>query len=66
MPIITSPEAAADIQAGDELEVDVENGIIKNITQNKEYQGETFPPFIQQIIDAGNLLNYVRAKVDAK
>ena len=31
LPIITSPEAAADIQAGDELEVDVEQGIIKNI-----------------------------------
>ena len=60
LPIITSPEAA------DELEVDVENGIIKNLTQGKEYQGETFPPFIQEIIAAGNLLNYVKAKVEAK
>lgn len=66
LPIITSPEAAAEIQAGDELEVDVENGVIKNVTQGKEYQGETFPPFIQEIITAGNLLNYVKAKVEAK
>ena len=66
LPIITSPEAAAEINAGDELEVDVENGVIKNLTQGKEYQGETFPPFIQEIITAGNLLNYVKAKVEAK
>ena len=66
LPIIASPEAAAEIQAGDELEVDVEQGIIKNLTQKKEYQGETFPPFIQEIIAAGNLLNYVKAKVEAK
>ena len=57
LPIITSPEAAAEINAGDELEVDVENGVIKNRTQVKDYQGETFPPFIQEIITAGNLLN---------
>ena len=44
----------------------MENGIIKNLTQGKEYQGETFPPFIQEIIAAGNLLNYVKAKVEAK
>ena len=66
LPIITSPEAAVEINAGDELEVDVENGVIKNLTQGKEYQGETFPPFIQEIITAGNLLNYVKAKVEAK
>ena len=62
LPIITSPEAAKEIQAGDELEVDVQNGVIRNLTQGKEYQGETFPPFIQEIIDAGNLLNYVAKK----
>lgn len=66
LPIISSPEAAAEIQAGDELEIDVEQGLIKNLTQSKEYQGETFPPFIQEIIAAGNLLNYVKKKVEQK
>lgn len=61
-----SPEASAEIKAGDQLEVDVEQGIIKNLTQGKEYQGETFPPFIQELMAAGNLLNYVKAKVEAK
>lgn len=66
LPIISSPEAAAEIQAGDALEIDVEQGMIKNLTQGKTYQGETFPPFIREIIAAGNLLNYVKKKVDAK
>ena len=66
LPIITSPEAAKEIKAGDELEVDVAEGLIKNLTQGKEYQGETFPPFIQEIIAKGNLLNYVKSKVESK
>lgn len=66
LPIIASPEAAKEIQAGDELEVDVAEGLIKNLTQGKEYQGETFPPFIQEIISKGNLLNYVKSKVESK
>lgn len=65
-PIITSVEAAREIAAGDELEVDTEQGIIRNLTTGKTYQGETFPPFIQEIIQAGNLLNYVKKKVEAK
>ena len=66
LPIITSVEAAREIAAGDELEVDTEQGIIRDLTTGKMYQGETFPPFIQEIIQAGNLLNYVKKKVEAK
>lgn len=66
LPIVTSKEAASEIQSGDLLEVDVECGTIRNITQGKEYQGETFPPFIQEIITSGNLLNYVKKKVETK
>lgn len=66
LPIITNPEAAREIKAGHELEVDVEQGVIKNLTTGKQYQGETFPPFIQEIIQAGNLLNYVKKKVEAQ
>ena len=66
LPIITSVEAAREIAAGDELEVDTDQGIIRDLTTGKTYQGETFPPFIQEIIQAGNLLNYVKKKVEAK
>lgn len=63
LPIITNPEAAQEIAAGDKLEVDTEQGVLRNITQGKEYAIEPFPPFLQEIIAAGNLLNYVKNKV---
>lgn len=63
LPIIESPEAVRAIDQGDELEVDLENGVITNLTKNKTYHFEKFPEFIQHIVEAGNLLNYVKAKV---
>ena len=63
LPIITNPQAAQEIAAGDKLEVDTEQGILRNVTQGKEYAIEPFPPFLQEIISAGNLLNYVKNKV---
>lgn len=63
LPIIESPEAAKAIDQGDELEVHFEEGTINNLTKNETYHFEKFPEFIQKIVEAGNLLNYVKAKV---
>lgn len=63
LPIIESPEAVQAIDQGDELDVDLENGVITNLTKNETYHFEKFPEFIQHIVEAGNLLNYVKAKV---
>lgn len=63
LPIIESPEAVNAIDQGDELDVDLENGIITNLTKKETYHFEKFPEFIQKIVEAGNLLNYVKAKV---
>ena len=63
LPIIESPEAVRAIDQGDELNVDLENGVITNLTKNETYHFEKFPEFIQHIVEAGNLLNYVKAKV---
>lgn len=63
LPIISSEEAAKSIQSGDEVQIDFENGIIKNVTRNEEYQGEVFPKFIMDIIKAGDLLNYTKKRV---
>ncbi len=64
LPIIESPEAAKAINQGDELNVNFEEGVIRNITKDETYHFEKFPEFIQQIVAAGNLLNYVKAKVN--
>ena len=56
LPIIECEQAAEEIQAGDQVEIDFNTGIIKDITTNKEYKAQPFPPFIQNIIDKGGLL----------
>lgn len=62
LPIIECPEAAKDIAAGDEVEVDFDSGRIYDRTKGTEYQGQAFPPFMQKIIDAEGLVNYINAK----
>lgn len=62
LPIIESKEASEKIDDGDELEVDTKFGIITNLTKNETYQVESFPPFIEKIVQAGNLMNYIKEK----
>ena len=51
LPIIECPEAAQAIEAGDEVEVNFDTGVITDVTKNTSYQGQAFPPFMQKIID---------------
>ena len=60
LPILVCPAAAAEIQTGDELEIDLASGKITNITQNKEYSTPPFPKEMQDIIAAGGLMNFVK------
>lgn len=59
LAILECPEAAADIQDGDEVAVDFDTGLITNVTTGKTYQAEPFPPFIQNIIQKGGLLKSI-------
>ncbi len=60
LPILECPEASADIDENDEVEVDFDSGIITNKTKNKTYQAAAFPPFMQGIINAGGLVEYIK------
>lgn len=62
LPIIECQEAARDIEAGDEVEVDFDSGIITDKTKNKTYKGQAFPEFMQKIIAAEGLINYINEK----
>lgn len=62
LPIIESNEAAAEIKDGDQVEVDFDSGLITDITTGKTYKGQAFPPFMQGLIDAGGLVNYINNK----
>lgn len=62
LAILECDEAARDIQDGDEVEVDFDTGLIRNLTSGKTYQAQPFPPFIQNIIQKGGLLNSIAGK----
>ncbi len=60
LPILECREASEKIEAGDEVEVDFNTGVIKNLTKNESYQAEPFPDFINEIIAANGLLNSIK------
>lgn len=60
LAILECPEASEKIAAGDEVAVDFDTGIIKNITKNEEYKAQPFPAFIKEIIAANGLLNSLK------
>lgn len=59
LAILECDEAAREIQDGDEVEVDFDTGRISDHTTGKTYQSQPFPPFIQNIIEKGGLLNSI-------
>ena len=61
-PIVECPQAAEEIQAGDEVEVDFSSGIITDVTTGKTYQAAPFPKFINGIISSGGLLNSLKER----
>ena len=61
-PILESEEAARDIAEGDLVEIDFDTGIIYNRTKDAQYQAEPFPEFLQNMIKANGLVNYVNSK----
>ena len=59
LPIIESNEAVDGIQDGNELEVDLEKGEIKNETTGQHFKASPIPPFMQEIIDDGGLMEHI-------
>ena len=61
-PILECPEAAAAIQNGDKVSVDFATGLIADETAGKTFQANPFPAFINDIIEKGGLLPYLKAR----
>ena len=66
LPIMECPEASASIQAGDKVSVDFKTGKITDETTGKVFQAAPFPPFIDNIIQSGGLINSLKARGLAK
>ncbi|MBI5554250.1 MAG: 3-isopropylmalate dehydratase small subunit [Elusimicrobia bacterium] len=63
LPILESAAASRDIAEGDNIEVDLEKGKIRNVATNKIYSATAFPPFMRELIKAGGLMEYVKKKI---
>lgn len=62
LPILECEEASKDIDEGDEVSIDFDTGVITNVTKSKTYQAVAFPPFMQDIINAGGLIEQIKNK----
>ena len=60
LPILECPEAAKDITDGDSVEIDFKTGRVVNHTTGKTYQGQAFPEFMQDIMEADGLIGYIK------
>ena len=62
LPILECPEAAKAINEGDEVKVNFDTGEIVDNTTGQTFKGQPFPEFMQKIIKAEGLVNYVNQK----
>ncbi len=65
-PILQSPQAAEAVEEGDELEVDLEEGVIRNFTKGDEYRAEPFPKFMNDLLRMGGLVPWVRKRLEER
>ena len=65
LPIFELPQSA-EIAEGDEISVDMNNGTITNKTTSKTYDFTPIPEFMQELIDAGGLMNFAQNEIKAE
>jgi 3-isopropylmalate/(R)-2-methylmalate dehydratase small subunit len=63
LPIFESVEASEKIGEGDIVEIDAGSGVIKNITRKEQYEAKPIPPFMQELIGAGGLIEWTKKKI---
>jgi 3-isopropylmalate/(R)-2-methylmalate dehydratase small subunit len=65
LPIFEAASLVDEITEGDEIEIDADNGTINNLTRGKQYHAEPIPPFMQELIAAGGLVEWTRKKISS-
>ncbi len=65
LPLLESPEAVDAIEAGDELEVDLSTGTIRNLTSEQIFKAKPYEPFMLELMEAGGLIEYTKRRLAA-
>ncbi len=63
LPILECRDAFEGIDDGDQIEFDLEKGMIRDISKDRSFKSEPFPPFIMEIIKAGGLMSYAKKEI---
>jgi 3-isopropylmalate/(R)-2-methylmalate dehydratase small subunit len=63
LPIFESEQASDSIKEGDEVEIDADSGVIRNLTKSEEYRANPIPPFMQELIASGGLVEWTKRKL---
>jgi 3-isopropylmalate/(R)-2-methylmalate dehydratase small subunit len=63
LPIFESEAASENIKEGDIIEIEADKGIIANLSTGEQYTAKPIPPFMQELIDAGGLIEWTKKKV---
>jgi 3-isopropylmalate/(R)-2-methylmalate dehydratase small subunit len=66
LPIFECPEAAANLQDGQEISVDLDTGVITDLTTGKKYTSRPIPPFMQELLADGGLMAFVKKHLEAR
>jgi 3-isopropylmalate/(R)-2-methylmalate dehydratase small subunit len=62
LPILECPQAAEEAESGQQLEVDLKAGQVRNLSNGQVYQAAPYPPFMMALIEAGGLIPYTRGR----
>jgi 3-isopropylmalate/(R)-2-methylmalate dehydratase small subunit len=63
LPVIICPTAARQTADGDELQIDLSRGEIRNLTQGEVFKAVPYPKFISELIAAGGLVEHIRQRL---
>ena len=66
LPLLECAEAVAGTESGDELEIDLAGGKIKNLTRGLVFTAQPYPPFMAELISSGGLIGYTRKRLESR
>lgn len=64
LPVFEVPGISSEFNTGDEIAIDPDTGVIKNLTTGKEFKAAPLPEFVRGIIEAGGLVAYARKRLE--